>query len=181
MSGKPRKPEGLLPQPNESVESFVERGQAIVAENVFEFRPQEGDSIGEYLLRLRLNSGWSAEDVATRLKNFPDSVVLTPAELARLESGDLDLVNKQRLKVLATLYGVPQDWVLQTASYPVDAEVATLPATDNLFATMTMRSAQLDSLDPETRQALNQIFNEIISAVQGAQQDQPSEPSSAQE
>lgn len=181
MPEKSRKLEGLLPKPNESVESFIERGQALPAENVLGFRPQEGDSLGEYLLRLRVNSGWSPEDVEMRLKGFPENVVVTAAELARLESGDLDLVNKQRLQVLAVMYGVPPNWVLQTASYPVNAEVAALPAADNVYATLTMRSAQMDSLDPDTRQVLDQIFSEIISAMQGAQQDQPSDPSSKQE
>lgn len=181
MTGNSRKLEGILPEPHESVESFIARGQAVPAENVLEYRPQEGDSLGEYLMRLRLYAGWSADEVATHLKNLPENVALTAVHVARLESGDLDLVTKQRLQVLATLYGVPQDWILQTASYPVDPEVTVLPATDNLYASVTMRSAQMDALDPETRDALNQIFNEIISAVQGVQQDQSSAPVSAQE
>lgn len=181
MSQQSRKLEGLLPEPNESVESFIERGRVVPAENVLGFRPQEGDSLGEYLLRLRVAAGRSPEDVETHLSGFPKNASLTRADLAKLESGYLELVTEQRLRLLATLYGVPQDWVLQTAQYPVDAEVASLPATDNAFSTMTMRSLQVDSLDTETRQALDQILSEIVSAVQSAQQEQPSSPSSTQE
>lgn len=181
MSQQSRKLEGLLPEPNESVESFTERGRAVPAENVLGFRPQEGDTLGEYLLRLRVAAGWSPENVETYLNGLPENVRLTRADLAKLESGYLELVTEQRLRILATLYGVPQDWVLQTAQYHVDAEVALLPATNNAFAAITMRSLRMDSLDAETRQALDQIFSEIVSAVQSAEQDIPSNPSSDQE
>lgn len=181
MAHQSRNLKGLLPEPNEPVESFIERGHAVEAEGVLGFRPQEGDSLGEYLLRLRVNAGLSPENVETHLKDFPENGTVAASELARLESGDVDLVTEKRLRVLATLYGVPQDWVLQIAQYPVDAQVTVLPATDNAYATLTMRSAQMDALDTETRQALDKIFSEIVSAVRGAQQEHPSEPSSTEE
>lgn len=181
MTRQSHKLEGLLPEPNESVESFIERGRAVSAEKVLGFRPQEGDSLSEYLLRLRVAAGWFPEDVEMHLRGLPESATLTRADLAKLENGYLDLVTEQRLRVLATLYGVPQDWVLQTAQYHVDSEVAPLPATDNAFATMTMRSLRMDSLDTETRQMLEQIFSEIVSAVQSAQRDEPPDSSSAKE
>lgn len=181
MAHQSRNLKGLVPEPNEPVESFIKRGQTVAAETVLEFRPQEGDSLGEYLLRLRVNAGLLPEDVETRSKGFPENVALNRADVAKLESGDLDLVTEKRLRTLATLYGVPQDWVLQIAQYPVHAQFTALPAMDNAYATLTMRSAEMNTLDAETRQTLDKIFDEIVSALQGARHEQPSGPSPSEE
>lgn len=163
----------LRPESGESVEGYLARGRVLDAEGKLEFRPQEGDSLGEYLLRLRAASGATPETVEENLGSFPADVALTRAELARLESGYLDLVNEQRLRVLATLYGIPQEWVLQVAQYHVEHYTTSLPATDNAFALMTARALQMDALDPEARQTLEKIFSEIVSAVQGTSLNLP--------
>lgn len=168
MNRQTGKLEGLRPEPDESPESFIARGQKLRDESQLAFRPQDGDSLSEYLLRLRVANGLTPEEVEDRLKGFPENLSLHRGELAKLESGYLGLVNEQRLRILATVYGVPQEWLLQTAQYHVETEIAQLPATDNAFATMTMRSLRMDTLDEEARQTLEQIFSEIVSAVQSA-------------
>lgn len=173
MIRQTRKLEGLIPEPNESPEAYIARGQAFEGKDLLDFRPQEGDSLGEYLLRLRLANRLSPEDVETHLKEFPHNVGLNRSELAKLESGYLGLVNEQRLRVLATLFGVPHEWLLQTAQYRVDAEITPLPATDNAFAMMTMRSVRVDALDAEERQTLEQILGDIVSAIQEARLNAP--------
>ena len=165
--------EVVRPEPGELVDAFIARGQVLDAQGALEFRPQEGDSLGEYLLRLRIANGVTPETVEESLGGFPPNIGLKRAELARLESGDLELINEQRLRVLATLYGIPQDWVLQVAQYHVEHYTSSLPATDNAFATMTARSLQMDALDPEAQQTLQKIFSEIVTAVQGASSNLP--------
>lgn len=165
--------EGLIPQPGESPESFIARGLKVQGEGRLDFRPQEGDSLSEYLLRLRVANGLTPEEVEKRLSAFPENLSLQRGDLAQLESGYLGLVNEQRLRILASLYGVPQEWLLQTAQYRVETEIAPMPPTDNAFATMTMRSLGMDTLDDEARQTLEQIFNEIASAVQSAGPNTP--------
>lgn len=180
MTRKDHVLEGLIPQSNEALESFIERGHTLSAEQVLEFRPQEGDSLGEYLMRLRVAAGWSPEDVETLLRNL--NVNLTRVDIVKLENGYLDLVTEQRLRVLAALYGVPQDWVLQTAQYRVDAEVAVLPATDNLYATLAMRSTRKQPLNAEARQMLDHMFSEIVAALESVPQaDEPPDLNSTQE
>lgn len=161
------------PEFGETLESFLARGLGLDAEGLFDFRPQEGDSLGEYLLRLRTLTGATPEVVEESLAASPSNVALTRAELARLESGDLELVNEQRLRVLATLYGIPQDWVLQVAQYHVEQYTDVLPATDNAYGLMTARALQMNALDPEARQTLEKIFGEIVSAVQGTKSNLP--------
>lgn len=163
----------LRPQSGESVDAYLARGRVLDVDWALEFRPQEGDSLGEYLVRLRTAGGVTPESVQEYLAGFPANVALTRAELARLESGSLDLVNEQRLRVLATLYGVPQEWVLQVAQYHVEHYTASLPATDNAFALMTARALHMDALDPEARQTLEKIFAEIVSAAQGTSSNLP--------
>lgn len=180
MTRKDHTLEGLTPQPNESLESFIERGKTISAEKVLAFRPQEGDSLGEYLMRLRVAAGWSPEDVETLLRDL--QVNLTRVDIVKLENGYLDLVTEQRLRALAALYGVPQDWVLQTAQYRVADEVAVLPATDNLYATLAMRSTRKQPLNAEARQMLDDMFGEIVAALESVPQtDEPSDPSPTEE
>lgn len=169
------KPQTIRPESGESVEDFFARGRMLDAESLLDFRPQEGDSLGEYLLRLRTVSGINPETLEELLSGFPSNVALTRVELARLESGDPGLVNEQRLRVLATLYGIPQDWVLQVAQYHVEQDTDALPATDNAYAMMTARALQMNALDPEARQTLEKIFNEIVSAVEGPKSTLPPE------
>lgn len=161
------------PESGESVDAYLARGQVLDAEGPLEYRPQEGDSLGEYLVRLRTASGVTPESVEEYLGGFPPDVTFTRAELARLESGSLDLVNEQRLRVLATLYGVPQEWVLQVAQYHVEHYTSSLPPTDNAFALVTARALHMDALDIEARQTLEKIFSEIVSAVQGTSTNLP--------
>lgn len=161
-----KKLEMLRPTPEESVEAYIARGNTRNLEHAAEFAPQEGDSLGEYLLRLRLANDLSPEVIAEYLGSFPSDTAITRSELAQLESGYTELVNEKRLRALATLYGVPQEWVLQVAQYHVERYTPPIPATDNSFAMLTARAIQFNSLDPEARQTLQEIFNEIIGAVQ---------------
>ena len=159
----------------ESVDEYLARGIVQDAESKSEFRPQEGDSLGEYLVRLRMSSGATPEAVEDYLGGFPATVALTRADLAQLESGSLDFVNEQRLRILATLYGVPQDWVLQVAQYHVEHYTSPLPASDNAYGLMTARALRMDALDPEARQTLEKIFSEIVDAVQNPSSNLPPE------
>lgn len=163
----------LRPTPGESVDAYIARGGILDSNEPIEFRPQDGDSLGEYLLRLRVANAMTPETVEEYLGGFPSDIALTRAELAQFESGYVELVNEKRLRVLATLYGVPQDWVLQVAQYHVERYTSPLPATDNTFALLTARALPLDSLDPEARQTLQEIFNELIAAAQIASADSP--------
>ncbi len=167
--------ESLLPTQAESVEAFIARGAILEQDKVMEFRPQEGDSLGEYLLRLRVANALTPERVEELLSVFPSNAAVTRAELARMESGSLENVNEQRLRVLASLYRVPQNWVLQVAQYHVERYTSPLPPTDNTFAMLTARALQMDAVDPEAQRTLQEIFNEIIAAVQDAGSDSPQE------
>jgi transcriptional regulator with XRE-family HTH domain len=169
------KPQIARPELGESLDSYLARGRTLDAESLLDFRPQEGDSLGEYLLRLRTASGITPEALEEMLGGFSSNVALTRAELARLESGELELVNEQRLRALATLYGIPQDWALQVAQYQVEQYTTALPATDNAYAMMTARALQMNALDPEARQTLEKIFSEIVAAVEGPKSNLPPE------
>lgn len=166
-----RKLEGLRPEAGESLEAFVARGAARDAHAPLDFRPQEGDSLGEYLLRLRILNALTPPDVETLIRRFPADVALTAAELARLESGDVELVTKRRLQVLATLYGVPASWVLQVAEYQVEHYTPPLPATDNMFAHLNARALSAQPLSPEAQRTLQAILDDITAAVQSVSSD----------
>lgn len=167
--------QGVHPESGESLDAYLARGAMPDAGQLLEFRPEEGYPFGEYLLRLRTSSDLTPEAVEEALGGFPAKVALTRAELARLESGDLEVVNAQRLRVLATLYGVPQDWVLQVAQYHLEQCISPLPPTDNAFALLTVRALHMEELDPEARQTLEKIFSEIVAAIQGTSSNLPSE------
>lgn len=166
-----KKLETLLPKPGESVDAYIARGEIREPDFPLEFRPQEGDSLGEYLVRLRAANGLSPERVEELLGNFPSDAAVTRAELARLESSSFEFVNEQRLRVLASLYRVPQIWVLQVAQYHVERYTSPLPPTDNTFAMLTARALHMNAVDPEAQQTLQEIFNEIIAAVQDSGSD----------
>ncbi len=161
-----KKLEMLRPTIGESVDAYIARGNSRELEYVVEFTPQEGDSLGEYLLRLRLANSLTPQSVQEFLVGFPNDAAVTRSELAQLESGYPEFVNEKRLRILATLYGVPQEWVLQVAQYHVERYTPPIPATDNSFAMLNTRAVPLNSLDPEARQTLQEIFNEIIGAMQ---------------
>lgn len=158
--------EMLRPTAGESVDAYIARGSTRDLEPAVEFCPQEGDSLGEYLLRLRLANDLSPESVEENLASFPNEAAVTRSELAQLESGYPEFVNEIRLRTLASLYGVPHEWVLQVAQYHVEHYTPPIPATDNSFALLSTRAIQFNSLDPGARQTLQEIFNEIIGAVQ---------------
>ncbi len=161
-----KKLETLRPTIGESVDAYIARGMSRELEHAVEYCPQEGDSLGEYLLRLRLANSLTPEAIEEYLGGFPHDAAITRSELAQLESGYPEFVNEKRLRTLATLYGVSQEWVLQVAEYHVERYTPPIPATDNSFAMLTTRAVPLNSLDPEARQTLQEIFNEIIGAVQ---------------
>lgn len=166
--------QGLVPDAGESVDAFIARGKMFDTNQAFDFRPQEGDSLGEYLLRLRVANDLTPEQIEEYLASFStNNSTLTRAELARVESGALELVNERRLRILATLYGVPQNWVLQVAQYHVEHYTPPMPATDNTFALLNTRALHWDSLDPAAQQTLQEIFNEIIAAAQDPSSDTP--------
>lgn len=175
MSNQTSKLSGLRPEPSESLDVYLARGQKINDQDRLDFRPQEGDSVGEYLLRLRTANELTPDEVERLLGVFPRNVNVTSAELDRLENSDPEVINEKRLRLLATLYGVPQNWVLQVANYPVASPTPLLPATDNLFATMTMRSLPPEALDSEAQEMLKKIFDEIVAAVQQPRSDLPPE------
>lgn len=167
--------QGFVPAVGESVEDYIARGKMLDAQALLEFRPQEGDSLGEYLLRLRVANDLTPEQVESYLNRFPENAALTRAELARLESGALEIVNELRLQILATLYGIPQSWVLQVAQYHVERYTPPLPATDNTFAVLNTRALHVNSHDPTAQQTLKDIFDEIIAAVQETGSNPPPE------
>lgn len=158
---------GLRPQPGETVEAFIQRGVAVSAPDRSAFSPRAGDTFGEYLIRLRHANRLELDEVEIVLGAFPPESRVNCSELLSLEGGNAELGTELRLRVLATLYGIPQEWLLQAhqsfyknSSYPGEETQRAY-----LFSPMTHRSAVMDALDEDARRLLEVTFRNLVVAA----------------
>lgn len=141
----------FAPRAEESVSEFLARVQLSLRERQVD--PLSGEDLGEYLLLLRTRRKRSVEQVAATLGNAFPKLGITPARIARLESGDRSALSDDGIRVLAGYYGGSPEKALA---------LARVPSASTTWGAMSARAWGDLALAPEEREFLENVLANIV-------------------
>lgn len=84
-----------------------------------ELRPHADETLGAYLRRVRMMRGLNLPDVARALAGLPPSQRISHPYLSQIELGQVFQPARDRLQSLASVLGIPPEWLYEKAGLPL--------------------------------------------------------------
>lgn len=113
-----------------------------------ELRPIPNEKLGPYVRRVRLLRGLNLPDVARALASKPPSQRVSHPYLSQIELGQVAQPARDRLQSLASVLGIPPEWLYELAGLPIEGRPDQSVIERNPMADrIALRAAELDASD----------------------------------
>lgn len=112
-----------------------------------ELRPRPEEKLGTYIRRVRLMRGLSLPDVARALADRPASQRLSHPYLSQIETGQVHQPSRDRLLSLATVLGIPAEWLYEKADLPLQTGVRESTNHGGIADYIATRATELEPQD----------------------------------
>lgn len=112
-----------------------------------ELRPHPEEKLGAYIRRVRLMRGLSLPDVARALGDRPSSQRLSHPYLSQIETGQVHQPSRDRLESLASVLGIPSEWLYEKADLPLQTGVRPATSRGGIADYIATRATELEPQD----------------------------------
>lgn len=125
-----------------------------------ELRPYPQETLGDYVRRLRLMQGLSLPDVARAMTNLPPSQRISHPYLSQIEHGQVHQPSRDRLSSLASVFGIPPEWLYEKAGLPTDSPRGM--AARDMSPLVEQLATRASLIEPADQQMLLDMVEAII-------------------